>query len=283
MSSVPPEVRRAPWERQRFLLLRRLSQFGLLGLFLLGPWYGIWWARGNLASSTWFGIIPLTDPHIALQSWLARGTLGRDALLGAALVLAFYTLVGGRVFCSWVCPVNVITDGADALRRRLRLPPGWRPRRSLRLWLLALTLVLAGASGSLAWELVNPVTLVQRALVFGMGAAWAVVAGVFLFDLLVSRRGWCGHLCPVGAFYGLVGRVAPLRIAAHEREACTDCGDCFDVCPEPHVITPALRGTGAATRLVVSGDCTNCGRCIDVCEDRVFRFTLRPGYRPPEA
>ncbi len=251
-------------------------------MFLLGPWYGIWWAKGNLASSTWFGLVPLTDPYIALQSALARGTLPRTALIGAALCIAFYWLVGGRVYCSWVCPVNVITDAAHWCRERLHLPPGWRPKRSLRHWLLVMTLVVAAVTGSIAWELVNPVTMVQRALVFGMGLAWLVIAAVFLFDLLVSRRGWCGHLCPVGAFYGLLGHTSPLRIAAHAREDCTDCGLCFEVCPEPHVITPALRGSGADTRLVVSGDCTNCGRCIDVCDDRVFKFTQRYGYREPQ-
>ena len=124
-------------------------------------------------------------------------------------------------------------------------------------------------------ELVNPVTLTHRALVFGVGLGWVVMLAVFLFDLVVSRRGWCGHLCPVGAFYGLLGHTSPLRISARRRAACTDCGDCFAVCPEPHVITPALRGTG--TPVVTAGDCTNCGRCIGVCADDVFRFAVRYG------
>jgi ferredoxin-type protein NapH len=199
------------------------------------------------------------------------------------LILAFYLVVGGRAYCSWVCPVNIITDVAHWCRERLGLPPGWRPHRHLRLWLLGMSLVLAAATGGIAWELVNPVTLVQRALVFGMGFAWAIVIGVFVFDFMVSRRGWCGHLCPVGAFYGLLGQAALTRVAAHAREACTDCGDCFDVCPEPQVIAPALHGTGSSTRLITSGDCTNCGRCIDVCPDDVFKFSLRPLYRPPPA
>lgn len=277
--SAEPPPARSWWRRQRWLLLRRCCQFGILGLFLLGPWAGLWWAKGNLAASTWFGLVPLSDPFIALQTWLAVGGITGTALLGATLVSVFYWLVGGRAFCSWVCPVNVITDGAHWGRQKLGIPPGWRPQRNLRLWLVAMCLLTALFTGSLAWELVNPVTLVQRALVFGMGGAWMVVIAVFVFDLLVSRRGWCGHLCPVGAFYGLIGSSSALRVAAHDREACTDCGDCFEVCPEPHVITPALRGSG--TRLVVSGDCTNCGRCIDVCADDVFRFTRRYGYQPP--
>lgn len=265
---------RSFWQRHRWLLLRRGVQFAILGLFLLGPLLDVWLVKGNLASSTWFGAIPLSDPYIVLQSFAATGTVAATALGGAALVFLAYWLVGGRAYCSWVCPVNVITDAAHWCRERLHLPPGWRPNRHYRYWILGMTLVVSLASGTIAWELVNPVTMVQRALVFGMGTAWAIVVAVFVFDLLVSRRGWCGHLCPVGAFYGLVGHTSPLRVAASEREACTDCGDCFEVCPEPHVITPALRGTGDDPRLIASGDCTNCGRCIDVCDDLVFEFTL---------
>ena len=107
------------------------------------------------------------------------------------------------------------------------------------------------------------------------GFVVSVVALVFLFDLFVSRRGWCGHLCPVGAFYGLVGHKSLLRVTASKRAACDGCMDCFAVCPENHVISPALRGKGAETPLILSPDCTNCGRCIDVCSVDVFAFTHR--------
>ena len=272
-SSADHDAARTWWQRHRWLVLRRSSQFTLLGLFLLGPWFDVWLVKGNLAASTWFDLLPLNDPYITLQSLFALGNVATTALLGSGLILGFYWLVGGRVYCSWVCPVNVITDMAHWCRERLHIPPGWRPRRSFRLWLLAMTLIVSAVTGGIAWELVNPVTMVQRALVFGVGFSWAVVIAVFLFDLLVSRRGWCGHLCPVGAFYSLLGASSAIKMTAHAREACTDCGDCFEVCPEPHVITPALHGKG--TRLIVSGDCTNCGRCIDVCEPRVFKFTRR--------
>jgi ferredoxin-type protein NapH len=270
-----PSGTRSWWQRQRWLVLRRVSQSGILGLFLLGPWFDIWWVKGNLAASYWFDSVALADPFIVLQAFLAVGEVSATALLGALLVATFFAVVGGRVFCSWVCPVNVITDLAHWTRQRLGIPAGWQPQRNLRWWLLAMSLAVSALTANIAWELVNPVTLVQRGLVFGLGLGWAVIAAVFIFDVLVSRRGWCGHLCPVGAFYGLLGTRSVLRVAAVAREACSDCGDCFEVCPEPQVIAPALRGTGNDTRVVLSGDCTNCARCIDVCPDAVFRFSVR--------
>jgi ferredoxin-type protein NapH len=180
------------------------------------------------------------------------------------------------MYCAWVCPVNVVTDAAHWLRERLGVPKGWQPKRRTRLWLLAMTLAVSAMTGVVVWELVNPVSMLHRGLVYGMGFAWTVVAAVFLFDLFVSRRGWCSHLCPVGAFYGLVGSASLLRVSAQGRAACDDCMDCFDVCPEPHVITPALRGaTEGRGPVILSPDCTNCGRCIDVCALDVYRFATR--------
>lgn len=272
------------WPAHRWLVLRRLSQASFLGLFLLGPLAGIWLVEGNLASSRTLDLLPLSDPYILLQSLFAGHLPHATALIGGAIVLAAYTLIGGRMYCSWVCPVNVVTDGAHWLRQRLGIRKGWQPSRASRLWLLGMTLVVSAATGTIAWEAVNPVTMLYRGLVFGMGLAWTIVAAVFLFDLVVSRRGWCGHLCPVGAFWGLIGSASLLRISAAGRARCNNCMDCFAVCPEPQVITPALKGAATAAApdaatgagpAILAGDCTNCGRCIDVCSLDVFRFATR--------
>ena len=267
------------WQAHRFLLLRRLSQAGVLTLFLAGPLAGWWIVKGNLSSSLTLGVLPLTDPFVLAQGlagghWPVTGAL-TGALTGAALVVAFYALVGGRVFCSWVCPVNVVTDAAAWLRRRLRITSGRAPRPGLRHALLAAVLLACAISGQAVWEAVNPVSLTQRALIFGGSLAWGAVAAVFLFDLLVAPRGWCGHVCPAGAAYALIGRASLLRVSARHASRCNDCADCYAVCPEPQVIVGPLKGKGGAGPVINDSACTNCGRCIDVCAPAVFGFTHR--------
>ena len=267
------------WGASRWLLARRATQAAVLLLFLVGPWFGEWIVKGNLASSLTLGVLPLTDPYVLVQSLLAGLARGQvplaTAFTGAAIVLGFYFLVGGRVYCAWVCPLNPVTDFAAWLRRRLGLKSGAVLARSMRHWLLAMTLIVAGLSGSIAWELVNPVSMLHRGLIFGFGAGAAVIAALFLFDLFVAPRGWCGHLCPVGAFYSLLAHASPLRVVAARREACNDCADCYAVCPEPIVIKPALKAAGSAAAVITSAQCTNCARCIDVCSKDVFEFGLR--------
>lgn len=258
-----------------WLSARRCSQLAILALFLAGPWFGWWVVKGNLSSSLTLGVLPLTDPYLLLQTVAAGHWPYRDALLGAAIVVAFYLLVGGRVYCGWVCPVNMVTDAAGWLRNRLDLKGGHTPHPATRYWVLLGTLLAASATGMTAWEFVNPVSMLQRALIFGAGFAWAIVLAVFLYDLAIAPRGWCGHLCPMGAAYGLLGRLALPRVSAYRRAACNDCMDCYRVCPEPQVIRPALKVSPGGTPLILDSQCTNCGRCIDVCNLDVFRFTTR--------
>ena len=260
----------------KWLILRRTSQLTILGLFLLGPLVGIWIVKGNLAYSETLEVLPLTDPHILLQAVLAGVKPHTDALIGVGIVVAFYLLVGGRVFCSWVCPVNLITDAACCTRRMLGIRSATQISRSSRYWLLGVTLVLPLATGVIVWELVNPISMAFRGILFGLGMAWVILLGVFLFDLFVAKDGWCGRLCPVGAFYSLLGQKSLIRVVAEDRDKCNDCMDCFEVCPEQQVITPALRGADKdISPVIFSSSCTNCGRCIDVCSEEVFHFGSR--------
>ncbi|MDR2614069.1 MAG: quinol dehydrogenase ferredoxin subunit NapH [Candidatus Accumulibacter sp.] len=259
----------------KWLLTRRACQFGLIALFLAGPCFGLWFIEGNYSSSLTLDTLPLTDPYLVLQMLAAGFVPATTAFIGAAIVAGFYLLVGGRVFCAWVCPINPITDAAAWCRRRFGVKSGHTPHAHTRYWFLAGTFLAAAATGTLAWEWMNPVSMAHRGLFFGMGGGVFFLAAVFLYDMLVAARGWCGHLCPMGAFYSLLGRTALLRVNAFRRDECDDCMDCFSVCPEPQVIRPALKKAGQQSAIIASSLCTTCGRCIDVCGRRVFRLTHR--------
>jgi ferredoxin-type protein NapH len=263
------------WAGNKWLLLRRSSQLSILGLFLLGPWAGIWVVKGNLNSSLTLDILPLTDPYVLLQGLFAGHVMESKALLGALIVAVFYMLVGGRVYCSWVCPVNIVTDAAHWLRVKFRVTTSMRLSGSTRYWLLGTTFIVAALTGTLAWEWVNPVSMLHRGLIFSLGTAWTIILAVFLFDLLMTKRGWCSHLCPVGAFYSLIGKAGLIRVSAVDRVRCNDCADCYAVCPEQHILKPALKGAADSSPIIFSPNCTNCGRCIDVCSEDVFCFTSR--------
>jgi len=260
----------------RWLVARRAVQLGVLLLFMTGPWLGLWIAKGTLASSLTLEVLPLTDPLVLLQSLLARHQPEATAFIGAGIVAAFYLLLGGRLYCSWVCPINPVTDLAAWARRRLGIEGGLKSKSWSSQLMLAMVLVASAVTGTIAWELVNPITTLYRGILFGLSWGLLSVLAIFLIDVFIARNAWCAHVCPVGAFYTELNRTGLLRVSAAGRARCDDCMDCYAVCPEMHVIRPALKGAATGSSPVVgSADCTSCGRCIDVCHARVFRFTHR--------
>lgn len=258
----------------RWLLLRRLSQLAILMMFLSGPWFGVWILKGNYSGSLLLDTVPLTDPLMMLESLFAGHWPALTALAGALVIVAIYALIASRAFCAWVCPLNPVTDFAAWMRRKLNIRQSASLPRGLRYGILLAVLAGSAVSGTLLWEWLNPVALLGRSLIFGaVGGLWLILA-VFLFDLLVTEHGWCGHICPMGALYGVIGAKAMVRVSAEHREKCTRCMDCFHVCPESQVLRdPVLNNDHSP--LVLSKDCISCGRCMDVCAEHVFEFKNR--------
>ncbi|MCG9647738.1 quinol dehydrogenase ferredoxin subunit NapH [Vibrio brasiliensis] len=258
------------WRAHRFLLLRRLCQLLIVILFMAGPTLGV--LKGNLSSSNLFDAVPMSDPLIVMQTLAAGHLPEATVLIGVFVVVAFYAVLSPRAFCGWVCPLNVVTDFAAFLRRKLKLKTSFRWSANIRYWLIPVLLLGSALSGSVLWAWIDPVAALHRGLVFGFGAGWVLIALVFLLDLLLVEHGWCGHLCPLGATYGVIGRKSLLRVVAVEREKCTKCMDCYYVCPEPEVLRQPLK---EGDRRVMDQNCISCGRCIDVCAEKVFEFKNR--------
>ncbi len=260
-------------KKHRFLFLRRFTQILIMALYVIANVYGINILMGNLSSSLFLGLIPLSDPFAVMQMFFAGAILTFDVILGALIIITFYAIVGGRVFCSWVCPVNMITDLANYLRRTLgfnQIQKRQPASRNMRYWVIVMALIISVILGITAFEFISPISMVHRGIIFGLGLGWAAMLVIFLFDLFVLKNGWCGHICPLGGFYSLVGKFSLIRVN-HDADKCTACMECKIVCPEDQVLHMVTKESIP----VLSGECTNCGRCIEVCDDDALIFTLR--------
>ncbi len=259
--------------KHRFLILRRISQITILLLYIGANLWGWKILQGNLSSSSLFETVPLADPYALLQIFSTGAIVAMDVLVGAVIVTIFYMVFGGRAFCSYVCPVNMVTDLANWIRRRYQFDKAekkWWASRNIRYWVMGLSFILSFALGTAAFEIVSPVSMTHRGLVFGMGFGWAAIVTIFLFDLFVLKNGWCGHICPLGGFYSLIGRFSLFRVK-HNQPNCTLCMKCKDVCPEKEV----LFMIGKRSMSVNMGECTLCGRCVEVCDDDALNFSIR--------
>ncbi|HLA85662.1 MAG TPA: 4Fe-4S binding protein, partial [Thermoguttaceae bacterium] len=178
------------------------------------------------------------------------------------------TLLLGRGFCSWVCPIGALSEWAHRLGRRLcgRNPTLPRrldvPLRSLKYLLLSFFLyaILGMSEKSLLAFLEGPYNRaadVKMYLFFVNVTRTAVVTLTILTVLsMLVKNFWCRYLCPYGALLALCAWPAPLAVR-RDADSCAGCGRCDQACPNRiHVST---------CRRVRSLECTTCFRCVEAC------------------
>ena len=279
-----PRVRRRSrlWER-RWTWAHRLSQALFLGLLVAGRHLEPRGLTGSTASTLLLGTVHLTDPLSALEVTLASRQLLPALWIGAGLLLAVYAL-SGRLFCGWVCPLGLVLDLTDDLGGRfMRRGPDRRPDRRLqrrtKYVLLGLFLALSASVSLPVFTLISPIHALSRSLVFGLEAGLVLVAGIVAFELFYSRRAWCRDLCPLGAFYSLLGRRAVVHVRIRNAgRSCTECRLCTRDCPMglPVLETEVLAGHA----VVGDPECSRCGTCLDDCPGGVLHLGVALARKP---
>ena len=173
-------------------MARRFVQLAVLALFIGTVRLG--WTllgepllNGTLTSSLIAGSVPMSDPFALLQKLFAGHKPELTMVTGALIVLAIYVIAGGRAFCAWVCPMNIVTDAAYSARKSLNVPASsLRLSRHARYALAAAALLASAISGTAAFEWVSPQAFLWRELIWGVGTGLvAAVTGVFALDLLL--------------------------------------------------------------------------------------------------
>ncbi len=244
-------------------------------LFFASFYFDIQVLEGTLSGSRLLGF-HLADPFAALQVMLASRVFNVNLIIGLSTILITYLLLGGRFFCSWVCPYHILAELGEmlhkALVRKKMLKRNHVFDDRIKYYFFFLFLTLALLSGYTIFEVINPVSAISRALVYGPGLVLLWVAALLAFEVFYSRRAWCRYFCPVGVSYNLIGRLAPFKIRWNVNK-CSNCKLCQRACMVPWVLKQTVNQ--GKSEYVVSGDCTRCGLCIDACQDGALQYNIR--------
>lgn len=226
--------------------------------------------KGTTWSGTLFGY-KMSDPLAVVGQIAASNTVYWPFLL-TALIPILLTVVFGRFFCGWICPATLIYELNDNLATWLRkagLPIGRRKLDGrIKYLVLLLGIILSGVTGMVTFAAMYPPAIIGREIYYvialnGFGAGMIFFLLTILFDLMVTRRGFCRYICPGGALYSLLGRYRLFRIKRDVTQ-CNDCAKCNVVCQ--FGLDP-LRDN-------FSQECNNCTACIAVCPTDALSFTV---------
>lgn len=227
---------------------------------------------GTLSSSTLFGIT-LLDPFAVLQTIVAAKAFDPAWIVGLLPLLVVYGLIRGRVFCGWVCPVNLLLEAIDWLRKKLgvKVQETVLPRH-VKVYVAGAVLVLSLLLSFPVFEALSPIGFINKGLVFGSLAGGITLVAIVLVELFWGHRVWCRSICPLGGFYEVVGKVGQVNVHI-DHDACIQCGKCKKACLcDPEILNAAVAGEDSIVR---AGDCMLCGKCVEACPKRAL--SVKPG------
>ncbi|MFA7361982.1 MAG: 4Fe-4S binding protein [Candidatus Kapaibacterium sp.] len=179
------------------------------------------------------------------------------------------SLLFGKSFCSWFCPVGFLSEllgdlGEKIFRRKLKLPKFLDyPLRSLKYLLLGFFvysiffLMTDMAIKAFLEDTYNIMADVKMYYFFADISRFSLIVISVLFVLsIVIRNFWCRFLCPYGALLGIFSLISPNKIKRNT-DSCIDCKLCTKACPSSINVHKI--------KTVISDECTSCMNCVDVC------------------
>ncbi|MDD1657816.1 MAG: 4Fe-4S binding protein, partial [Methanomicrobiales archaeon] len=173
-------------------------------------------------------------------------------LLFLAAFLAIFltiTLVTGRVFCGYLCPIGAVQEAASLAP--VPKEKTAKAQRFFTIFRLAFLAVLVAAALLFSTALLRYFGIRQF---FSLEVA-SVSFFVFLVLIAVATviyRPFCRLFCPIGAILSLASSRARLKL--RRTKECINCGKCDVICP-----------TGEAGKNAAKAECYLCGRCLEVC------------------
>ena len=273
--------------------MRRIIQLLSLSFFT----YLFFRASYPLASAIPVDLFLRIDPLNALVSSLASRELAQRTL--PSVILIVLTLLFGRFFCGYLCPLGTVLDLANNLfaRKKTRFV---ERLRGLKFYLL-IGLIAAAICGVNALYLFDPIVILTRTYTivfyplttflsnlsldmvrpladargwitlsylhytqpfFTMSLVTGLIfAGIICLNLITPRF-WCRYCCPLGALLAIFSRFGMFKRVVNN--CCTTCMKCQEVCP--------MGAIGDNPQKVKASECLQCRTCRIICPQEAISF-----------
>jgi ferredoxin len=231
--------------------------------------------------------------------------------LAGLILLVAVTLIFGRVYCSFLCPLGTLQDMITAGARKCGLKSEYaftQPRNVLRYAVLAITAAAISVGilsfvnlldpYSLTGRLISNIALPQLVSIYNLSITLLKPFDIYLYpkqtafvplSVLAATSGflglitcmaikhgrlYCNTICPVGTFLGLLARISFFKFK-FDHQGCSECVRCEKVC-KASCIDPKRASIDMSR-------CVGCFNCVDACSKTVIVYRKAFGSVRPDA
>ncbi len=208
---------------------------------------------------------------VSLKYFLFTGIINRvhPSALIIFLIICSTALVVKKGFCSWICPLGLLSDylvkfNLYLFKKRRDVPP-WVdiPLRGIKyavagffLWSIFFKMPVAAIDQFIQspYNTFADIKMLEFFTKISFTSFW-VISALLILSIIIKNF-WCRYLCPYGAILGAISLLSLGKIKRDD-QSCIKCGECEKVCPGKISIMEKMS--------VNSLECSACLRCVDAC------------------
>lgn len=204
--------------------------------------------------------------NVYLHAGDVAGHLTTFVQFGAVVLV---TLLFGRVFCGWACPLGatqyfLFRRDRDRKSRQDAMPPEYhRVLRWSKYGVLLALMLLVVLTGRPVFQDIDPFRVLFN-LDFRWGLPLAFLVLVLAASVVIGFP-FCKYACPLGALLGLLQRISLFKLRFNS--SCTNCGLCSSVACDHSAI---VRGSTCPS--IDQQECVRCGECLSRCPAGAIAF-----------
>ncbi|MBU1837434.1 MAG: 4Fe-4S binding protein, partial [Alphaproteobacteria bacterium] len=220
-----------------------------------------WWGQGQLSIVTVLGVIR-TGVFGGSLNFLAYDPFG--TLVWIVAILGF-VLWGRGLFCGWLCPFGALQEFAHHLGRLLRLPQwevsrAWDQRLKWIKYVLLAGLIATIFIAPDSTDKVAEIEPFKTAITVFFVRDWYYVlyAAFWLILGMVTFKGFCRYVCPLGAFMAIGGMIRTRSWIPRRADCGSPCQLCKVKCKYG-----AIKQTGE----IQYDECFQCLDCVTIHDD----------------
>jgi len=192
--------------------------------------------------------------------------MGSIYFVPVVVVISLLTIIFGRVFCGWMCPLGFIFDLTYRLRVKLsglkklpEVPKNIHNKlKYLKYVILVLFLILTYHLTTYVYCSVCPIGALTN--LSGTVISFVVLIGFIILGFIYPMA-FCRYLCPIGALLGIFS-LKPVFKLKLNKDKCVNCKLCEKKCPVQIELTEKIE----------QHECIRCFECKSACRKDAVKF-----------
>ena len=172
--------------------------------------------------------------------------------------LVLSVVISARAWCGY-CPMPVLSDGINSLRRKPRPVPDLLARYGVWIGMVGFAAILLAEHASHMFTDAHATSVLLL----------SILSGATVTNFFFGRRSWCKHICPLGRMVGYCSSLSIMELATNSNVCSSQCQthDCVKEKSCPMGLHPSAAAA--------SKDCVMCLSCLKSCKHQSVRIDAR--------